>query len=493
MNKNKKLRNFYISMVVLFAVVVTISTAVLTSVIINRCEKYMLSNISSLVSADATQLTLNINSHLDGIEGNVALMFADDEFTEYDSANSKLDEYDKINIESSIASRIVDLGALENYSDFCVVYSNDNTVGWKSKTTQSMYSKGGMYEDMCSYISDENTQSGWKFGVKDNYDRMYYVKRYNQNAIIIASFYTRELERTFEYPEELSGMTVRLVDDKGNTVYSSNTEEIGSVIPEDQLQYVNNGNDLSVITESSIINTGRCKNGWTVMCIVSRADMMQEFNSLRNFAFAVSIIVLIIVLAIIMALLSRLSKPMDGYVEDLSEKATIDVLSGVLNRRAYEEITSKRLADHAEENCAFIMLDIDFFKSINDMFGHDYGDEVISRMGKLLSNHFVESEDIKPVVGRIGGDEFTIFISLYKENGENDVIEMMKKLQEVFLIEFAKERETIPVSLSGGVAFYNEDLSSYQKLYMAADSALYKSKENGKNQFTVYKSEDINE
>lgn len=493
MNKDKRLKNFYISLVVLFTIVVTISTAVLTLVIINRCEKYMLLNTSALVSADAEQLKLNINSHLDGIEGNVALMFADDELIGYDSANTELDEYEKIKIESSIANRIVDLGALENYSDFCVVYSNNNTVGWKSKTTQSLYSKDGIYDDMCSYISDENTQSGWKFGVKDNYDRMYYVKRYNQNAVIIASFYTRELERTFEYPEELNGMIVRLVDDTGNTVYSSNTEEIGTKIPQDQMEYINNDKDLSVITESSIINTGRCENGWTVMCVVSRDDMMKEFESLKRFAFTLAIIVLAIVLASVMVLLRGLTKPMDGYVEDLSEKATIDVLSGVLNRRAYEEITSKQLMERTEENYAFIMLDIDFFKKINDTLGHDYGDEVISRMGKLLSNHFVKTEEIEPLVGRIGGDEFTVFIKLKKDGSEDIVIDLMSKLQEVFLNEFAKERETIPISLSGGIAFYSEELSTYQKLYIAADSALYKSKENGKNQFTVYKSEDLNE
>lgn len=493
MNKDKRLKNFYISLVVLFTIVVTISTAVLTLVIINRCEKYMLLNTSALVSADAEQLKLNINSHLDGIEGNVALMFADDELIGYDSANTELDEYEKIKIESSIANRIVDLGALENYSDFCVVYSNNDTVGWKSKTTQSLYSKDGIYDDMCSYISDENTQSGWKFGVKDNYDRMYYVKRYNDNAVIIASFYTRELERTFEYPEELNGMIVRLVDDTGNTVYSSNTEEIGTIIPQDQMEYINNDKDLSVITESSIINTGRCENGWTVMCVVSRDDMMKEFESLKRFAFTLAIIVLAIVLASVMVLLRGLTKPMDGYVEDLSEKATIDVLSGVLNRRAYEEITSKQLMERTEENYAFIMLDIDFFKKINDTLGHDYGDEVISRMGKLLSNHFVKTEEIEPLVGRIGGDEFTVFIKLKKDGSEDIVIDLMSKLQEVFLNEFAKERETIPISISGGIAFYSEELLTYQKLYIAADSALYKSKENGKNQFTVYKSEDLNE
>lgn len=493
MNKNKKLRNYRISMVVLFAVVAAISTAVLTYTIINKCEEYMLSNTSALVSADAQQLTLNINSHLDEIEGNVALMFADDSFTEYDSANTALDDYDKIKIESAIANRIVDLGALENYSDFCVVYSNDNSVGWKSKTTQSLYSKGGMYDDMSSYISDENTQSGWKFGVKDNFDRMYYVKRYNDNAIIIASFYTRELERTFEYPDELRGMTVRLVDDMGNTVYSSNTEEIGSKISENQMEYIQNGSDLSVITDSSIINTGRCENGWTVMCIVSRADMMREVDSLRSFAIAVSIIIQILVILIIVPLLHRVSRPMGGYVKDLSERAMTDVLSGVLNRRAYEELATKLLTEHADGHYAFIMLDIDFFKIINDTFGHDYGDEVISRMGKLLTNFFNNFEESKAYIGRIGGDEFTVFIDLNSENCESIVVERLNKLRDLFLTEFAKERESIPLSLSGGVAFYSEELSSYQKLYLAADAALYKSKGSGKNQFTVYKNEDANE
>lgn len=492
MNKNNKLRNYYISMVALFIGVLTISTGVLTFVIINKCEEYMLSNTSALISADAIQLKLNINSYLDDIEGNVALMFADDEFTEYDAANSGLDEYDRINIESSIASRIVDLGALENYSDFCVVYSNDNTVGWKSKTTQSLYSKGGIYEDMCSYISDENTQSGWEFGVKDNYDRMYYVKRYNQNAIIITSFYTRELEKTFEYPEELHGMTVRLVDDAGYTVYSSNDEEIGSKIPDDQMEYINRDNDLSIITDDSLINTGHCENGWTVMCIVLRNDMMEEFNSLRRFAFIVSIIILIVVFAVVAALIKRLSKPMDGYVEDLSEKATVDVLSGVLNRRAHEEVTSK-IIEETIENYAFIMLDVDHFKMINDTLGHDYGDEVISRMGHLLKEHFVETESIKPVIGRIGGDEFTVFLKFRSEEDRELVVEMMNKLLEIFTVEFSKERETIPLSISAGVAFNDDTLTDYQKLYTAADSALYIAKENGKNQVRIYKSEVVNE
>ena len=211
----------------------------------------------------------------------------------------------------------------------------------------------------------------------------------------------------------------------------------------------------------------------------------------KNYGFFV--LILLVVFAIVFALIRRLSKPMDGYVEDLSEKATIDILSGVLNRRAYEEQISRLLAEGISHNYVFIMLDVDFFKSINDTLGHDYGDDVIRRLGHLLSKHFLESQTIKPIIGRLGGDEFTVFISYENAEDKDKILDLINKLLEAFLLEFDKEREQIPVSLSCGVAFDDNKLTSYQELYMAADSALYEAKENGKNQFTFYNALDDSE
>ena len=68
--------------------------------------------------------------------------------------------------------------------------------------------------------------------------------------------------------------------------------------------------------------------------------------------------------------------------------------------------------------------------------------------GRIATGHFVKTEEIEPLVGHIGGDEFTVFIKLKKDGSEDIVIDLMSKLQEVFLNEFAKERETIASYLS---------------------------------------------
>lgn len=479
MKKNNQLRRFFISIAALFVMITLVSSLVLTYVITDRCEEYMLDETSALIAADATQLELNINSYLGGIEGNVALLFADDESMKYDSSTTKLDDYEKINIESRITSRIVDLGVLENYSDFCVVYANDNTVGWKSKTTENMYSDGGIYEDMCSYIKNDKTQDGWAFGVQDNYDRMYYVKRYNDNAVIIASFYTRELVHTFEYPEELQGMTVRLLDDNDLIVYSSDKSEIGQSAPED--------------LKDQLVTTNYCNNGWKVMCTIARDSVMKEFYKLRKFAYIFSAITIMLTLAIVVAVLIRLSKPMDGYVDALSEQATVDALSGVMNRRGYEELVTSMIEQKTYQESTFIMFDVDNFKKINDTLGHDHGDSVIARMGGLLSRMFVETEVIKPVVGRIGGDEFTVYIGLTESGHEADIRHILDNVLNEFLNEFAVERQSIPISLSAGAVMnYNAD-SDFQTMYNSADSALYISKQSGKNQYTMYTEGKANE
>ena len=489
MQKDARLKKFFISIVLMFVITTVISTVVLSTAIIKRCEEYMLSETQALVAADAEQLGLNINAHLDGIEGNVALMFADDEIVEYDASTSELEQYDRINVETAITDRIVDLGALENYSDFCVVYANDNTVGWKSKTTQNIFADGGIYEVLSSYITNDKTQDGWAFGINGNIDRMYYVKRCNENAIIIASFYARELEKTFKYPDELQGMKVRLVSDKGYIVYSSEREEIGLPVSAEDRSYIEMGYATNAITDTQLVNTYFCENGWMLMCTVSRENMMQEFYRLKSFAILISAAIIIVAVVIMILLFARLCKPMDGYVEDLSEKATVDMLSGVLSRRGFKDLVEAAISNGNFKESAFIMLDIDNFKKINDTLGHDYGDEVITRMGKLLSDNVVENEKVKPIIGRLGGDEFAIFLGL----SEPDSLEADHIIEQIiakFKEEYSKEREQFSVSLSGGMALGSDTEGDYHSLYTAADSALYISKEKGKDQYNRYSKEE---
>jgi len=493
MKKDNRVKKFIVSVVVMVVAITICSTFAISYMIISKCEEYMLNDTSALIAANASQLELNINSYLNGIEGNVALLFSDDEAMNYDASTTTLDDYEKINIESSISNRISDLGTLENYGDFCVVYANDNTVGWKSKTTQNMYSDGGIYEDMCSYITNEKTDDGWAFGVQGNYDRMYYVKRYNKNAVIIASFYTRELERTFECPEELEDMTVRLIDTNGYIVYSSEPSEIGTEVSGSDREPLDKGVGVSAFIDNQVIDTGYCNNGWMVMCKISRDEIMGELETIRYQAilFCIFVICTVIVLLIIGG--KQLSKPMDGYVDDLSEKAMIDVLSGVMNRRAYEEQVKKCICEGKYPGAAFVMFDVDNFKQVNDTWGHDRGDDIISGMGRLLTNVLVENNEHETFVGRIGGDEFTAYIRLNQDDDKDTVCGLMDKVLEAFAVMFAEEKSIFPISLSAGVCMSSDTETDYLSMYNAADNALYEAKQSGKNRYCMYKEGDKNE
>lgn len=512
MHKDARLKKFFISILLMFVVTIAVSTGILTYAIITRCEKYMLTETQALVASNAEQLGLNVNAHMDSIEGNVALMFADDDIVNYDSSTSLLDEYDRINMEESIRDRISELGTLENYSDFCIAYADDNVIGWESKTTQNLFEGGGIYDEFSSYISDEKTMDAWIFGVKGNIDRMYYVKRCNQNAVIIASFYTRELESTFRYPDELQGMTVRLVSDEGYIVYSSDSGEIGIPVSEQNMEYMEEGMTINAITDSQLINTHFCENGWMLMCTVSRDNMMREFYSLKHFAVFISIAVILIAAAIIIFIFRKLFKPMDGYVGALSERATVDLLSGVLSRRGFKDNVEADLSEAQFDDAAFLMLDIDNFKKANDTFGHDRGDEIISRMGRLLTDSTKQQEGVKILIGRLGGDEFAIFMEFSEGFGSADPGEgpsdsgegmsdeghsaeksrecaeaLLARYIDAFGKEFSGEEQEFALSVSGGFAMKSDTDGDYHSMYIAADSALYISKKNGKNRYTCYR------
>ena len=192
-------------------------------------------------------------------------------------------------------------------------------------------------------------------------------------------------------------------------------------------------------------------------------------------------------------LITRLSKPMDGIVTSLQDKADTDRLSGVLNKGAFQEMTENRLSrSDSGQIHIFVMLDVDNFKQINDKMGHAYGDQVISRLGRLIRRLYRKdnraNSDRETIIGRIGGDEFSLYTGCSGID-EKDITlavkEQMDLLMSSFEKEFEKEKESCNISLSAGVCVTDQAGVSFQELYEHADKALYTSKQSGKAQYTL--------
>ena len=165
--------------------------------------------------------------------------------------------------------------------------------------------------------------------------------------------------------------------------------------------------------------------------------------------------------------------------EELKVKAEIDEMTKLLNKATAEKMAKQILEEYPDENHAILMIDIDNFKNVNDRLGHDVGDHVISVVAGIISMQFGGSD----IVGRIGGDEFMVFMKDVKDRED-----ARRKAQNIVDALCKKENLSIPdcVSVSIGMAFSDESGIEYEPLFKKADEALYVSKEKGKSCYTEY-------
>lgn len=163
----------------------------------------------------------------------------------------------------------------------------------------------------------------------------------------------------------------------------------------------------------------------------------------------------------------------------LQSMAERDLLTKLYNIVTAEKFISEIIASGRERHCALIVLDIDNFKSINDNYGHLFGNKVLCH----ISSQIKKSIRAKDIAARMGGDEFLLFIADFEkaESLQSRCAQIISQLSEGF--------EGFKYTLSAGVAAFPEHAKSYSKLIHAADQALYISKNNGRNRFTFYSSE----
>ncbi len=171
--------------------------------------------------------------------------------------------------------------------------------------------------------------------------------------------------------------------------------------------------------------------------------------------------------------------------ESLRQKAETDALTGLYNRAAteyliQETLKSRRSSDYRH---ALFIIDVDNFKAVNDKLGHMYGDSVLVSLSGMLKNLF-RSDDI---VGRVGGDEFFVFLKNY--NNIHLVHTKASEICELYRNTYIENGQMVSISASVGISLCPEDGTDFEALYKNADTALYQAKAKGKDQFSLYQRE----
>ena len=170
--------------------------------------------------------------------------------------------------------------------------------------------------------------------------------------------------------------------------------------------------------------------------------------------------------------------------EELKHLSITDALTGLYNRRQFERLIDTEVSmsmRHGEDN-SILMVDVDHFKKINDQHGHKVGDTVLRRLAQLMTETLRGTD----IVCRIGGEEFVAICRRAKVEDAIAIGEKLRRTIEDF--SFNVNMERIPVTVSIGVATLPNEFgkNSAEDFFQCADTALYYSKEHGRNRITHY-------
>jgi two-component system, cell cycle response regulator len=169
-------------------------------------------------------------------------------------------------------------------------------------------------------------------------------------------------------------------------------------------------------------------------------------------------------------------------VHKLETMATTDGLTGLLNKRAMLDAATQKVAAAARfgRKLSVLVTDIDFFKKVNDTYGHDVGDVVIKGLGDILRR----TKRTTDVVARFGGEEFVILCEQTDETGAVQLGERIR--EELAKTTFHTPQGPLSVTCSVGAATFPLAGESWDDLFKAADEALYASKRGGRDRVTIY-------
>ena len=227
-------------------------------------------------------------------------------------------------------------------------------------------------------------------------------------------------------------------------------------------------------------------NQWEIVIGVSQAyvdrQVDQQWRDAKNMMiYLVAAIFIFIFMVIVINIISKIRS--NENKKELEDKADTDLLTGLTNKLATERKIKEYMAKHPDSQSMLFVLDVDNFKKINDTMGHAFGDEVLRSLGQQITAIFRASD----IIGRIGGDEFMIFLKGISD--EESVRKEARKVENFFKNFQAGEYVKYAATASIGVAIFPQEGGDFESLYKAADQGLYKAKKRGKNQLAFYRDE----
>lgn len=277
----------------------------------------MTQKVGVLTTAINDQMRLGIDNYFDDIEQAGALVFANEENYEYDASSKSAGKYDDIQIKDEIKENLLSVSLMHNFGDFCIVYADNSVIGKTASNTTDLFSKDFLFKNVSTYITDSTRNDGWFTGMDGNYKKLYYVKRVNENAVLLTSLYTSELENVLSNSSQLEDMVLCLVNENDVVIYSNDEEKIGTPLSENVVTKTTGKTHSTFICDGELMSFTGCNGSWKLFSSMETGTILKEMDEIKIFTACVA--ALCILIAAVLAIISArgIVKPIRTLVENM--------------------------------------------------------------------------------------------------------------------------------------------------------------------------------
>ncbi|MBO6141476.1 MAG: GGDEF domain-containing protein [Ruminococcus sp.] len=446
-------------------------------------------NISSLASFASSLLKERIVDYMDNTEKTCEIFFRS-EYKDFYPDESVMSEAEINKTQDEISSVLLNISINDYFADFGIAYENGSSAGIITDSTRDTFD-GDIYEGLCSFIPN-GKNDGWGTGFRGNYEKLYFVKRVNDHAVITISSYTKELERRINDVTGLSDAETAVIDSDGVMICSADiekTDKAGTQIENEPLAMITDIHNMTVQNDDYYVATDDITGNWKSICIVSKEHFKKDNKNLYATMLLIGTGAMLLSTVISLYITRRLSAAAltQLYASGLDG---VDRLTKLTNKFSTEDMIIDTLESSPMGSCyGLVLVDIDNLKDINDNLGRTAGDDTILQVSNLIRSVFGENA----VIGRFGGDKFETLADvtdydLFKclSTLEHKCAELCESLKRTY----ADEEKRYKVAVSVGAALYPLSSDTYEGLLANADDALRTSKQKGGSTYTVYRRAD---
>lgn len=436
------------------------------------------------------QIGNNIDTFMINLSDNADILCYDKQVKEFghEEGHSRPEEREELD------DKIKSYAMSSSYENFCVVYSNEDVLGTISDSTLEQYREESLFQKLRTILTVKAAGT-WTNELLPDHSIVSYVKLIDNDAIVLVSVSEEYVRHLFDNSIFIEGMNVYLVN--SSLIIQSTTDSSigpGSYLKTHIYRLVNRSADSTKIGDLYVVSNKKLVDGWFIVTAVPSGEILRPLNSTIGYIVLLTGFAVLLAVIFTVILSNNIVRIVEQTVDKLDVKAQTDLLTGLINKRSFEEIVQLTL-ENPEDNMSYalVFMDVDNFKGVNDKCGHDIGDEVLRSFAHTIGQVFREG-DIK---GRLGGDEFCVLMKLplaEKQQMVNDVNEVCKRFRDALHRKASSARQSLPaVTSSMGAAMWDGVPEAFGSLYHKADVAVYASKKRGKDTWSVYGQDDVTE